>query len=77
MGERGVFVGEIESTRFGMIPEMPRVMRIKFSTISRFCGIWDDGFAVLDQSKVLREYIIEKCVAMCQLGFASRLGSSG
>lgn len=30
MGERGVFVGEKESTRFGMIPEMPRVMRIKF-----------------------------------------------
>jgi len=47
------------------------------STISRFCGIWGDGFGVLDQSKVIREYMIEKCVAMCQLGFASRLGSSG
>ena len=29
-GERGVFVGEKESIRFGMIPEMPRVMCIKF-----------------------------------------------
>jgi hypothetical protein len=30
MGGRGVFVGEKELIRFGMIPEMPRVMRIKF-----------------------------------------------
>ena len=38
MGERGVFVGEKKSIRFGMIPEMPRVMRIKFYQQSQY--VW-------------------------------------
>jgi hypothetical protein len=38
MGERRVFVGEKESTLFGMIPEMPRVMRINDKSF-----LWDMG----------------------------------
>ena len=82
-GEGGVCGGErVDSIRHDSRDAESDAYQV-LSTISLKSFLWDmgqiwgDGFGVLDQSEVLREYMIEKCVAMGQLGFASRLGSSG